>query len=185
MPKREVPVMSSLSALTGESSDSKVAAMFDSERRARRTAQALRRALGLKQSQVQVISPHVQHPDRKLEPEGRGIMRTIVIAHVKLGAIGLVAGALVFAALYAAGLGLVTSSPGFAAALIIGYGGVFGLMAGGLVSLRPDHDPYIHKVRDALGEGRSAVVVHAFDSAQRDAAKRTLDAEGGDTIRTL
>lgn len=185
MPKRGAPAMSSLSALTGETSDSKVAAMFDTERRARRTAHGLRRTLGLKSSQVQVITPEVRHPDRKLEPESRGIMRTIVISHVKLGAIGLVAGALLFALLYASGLALVTSSPGFAAALIIGYGGVFGLMAGGLVSLRPDHDPYIHKVRDALDEGHSAVVVHAFDATQRDAARRTLDAEGGDTIRTL
>lgn len=185
MPKRGAPAMNSLSALTGEHSDSKVAAMFDTERRARRTAQGLRRTLGLKQSQVQVITPQVRHPDRKLEPEGRGIMRTIIIAHVKLGALGLVAGVVLFGLLYASGLQLVTSSPGFAAALIIGYGGVFGLMAGGLVSLRPDHDPYIHKVRDALDEGRSAVVVHAFDAGQRDAAMRTLDAEGGDTIRTL
>lgn len=177
--------MISLSALTGETSDSKVAALFDSEQRARRTAQGLRRSLGLKQSQVQVVSPQARHPGRKLEPEGRGIMRTIVIAHLKLGAIGAAAGALVFAALYAFGLQLVTSSPGFAAALIIGYGAVFGLMAGGLVSLRPDHDPYIHKVRGALDEGRSAVVVHAFDAKQRKAAKRALDADGGDTIRTL
>ncbi|MGO1541878.1 MAG: hypothetical protein ACTH0Y_09835 [Luteimonas sp.] len=173
--------MSTLSALTGETSNSKVAATFDSERRARRIAQGLRRALGLKHSQVQVITPRVRHPDRKLEPETRGIVRTIVIAHLKLGAAGVVAGAL----LYALGVDLVTSSPGFAVALMMGYGGVFGLMAGGLVSLRPDHDPYIHKVHDALDEGRSAVVVHAFDADQRDAAKRALDAEGGDTIRTL
>jgi len=177
--------MSTLSALTGETSDSKVAAMFDNERRARRTARGLRRRLGLKQSQVQVITPLSRHPGRKMEPEGRGIMRTIVIAHLKLGAVGLAAGALVFGLLYALGLDLVTASPGFAAALIIGYGGVFGLMAGGLVSLRPDHDPYINRVRDGLGEGRSAVVVHAFDSDQRDAAKRALDAEGGDAVRTL
>lgn len=177
--------MSTLSALTGETSNSKVAATFDSERRARRIAQGLRRALGLKHSQVQVITPRVRHPDRKLEPETRGIVRTIVIAHLKLGAAGVVAGALLFALLYALGVDLVTSSPGFAVALMMGYGGVFGLMAGGLVSLRPDHDPYIHKVHDALDEGRSAVVVHAFDADQRDAAKRALDAEGGDTIRTL
>ena len=29
-------------------------------------------------------------------------------------------------------------------------GGIFGLMIGGLVSLRPDHDPYLIKVREAL-----------------------------------
>ena len=177
--------MSSLSSLTGEMSDSKVAAVFENERSARRMAHGLRRALRLKSSQVQVVTPLTRHPGRELEPEGRGIMRTIIIAHLKLGAIGIGIGAVVFALLYAAGLELVTASPGFAAALIIGYGGVFGLMAGGLVSLRPDHDPYINKVQGALKEGHSAVVVHAFDAEQRDAAMKAMSAQGGDTIRTL
>ena len=177
--------MSTLSHVTGEVSDSKVAAIFDSERNARRIAQSLRRRLRLKQSQVQVISRHDRHPGRKMEPEGRGIFRTMLVAHARLGLLGLVVGALLFGLLYMTGLELITSSPGFAAAVIISYGGVFGLMAGGLVTLRPDHDPYIHKVRDALADGRSAVVVHAFDADQRKAAREALDAQGGETIRTL
>ena len=174
--------MSTLSHVTGEVSGSKVAAIFDSERNARRIAQSLRRSLRLKQSQVQVISRHDRHPGRKMEPEGRGIFRTMLVAHARLG---LVVGALLFGLLYMTGLELITASPGFAAAVIISYGGVFGLMAGGLVTLRPDHDPYIHKVRDALADGRSAVVVHAFDADQRKAAREALDAQGGETIRTL
>lgn len=177
--------MDSLSALTGEASTSKVAATFDSERTARRIARGMRRALDLRQSQVQVVTPATRDPDRKLEPESRGIARTVIVSHLRLGAAGLGAGALAFAVMYAAGLDLVTSSPGFAAALIMGYGAVFGLMAGGLVSLRPDHDRYIHRVREALDEGRSAVVVHAFDTGQREAARRALAAHGGDTIHTL
>lgn len=177
--------MSTLSPVTGEASDSKVAAIFDSERSARRIAQALRKTLRLRQSQVQVITPEDRHPGRKMEPEDSGIFRTLVLAHVRMGLVGAAAGVLLFALLYFGGLDLVTASPGFASALIIGYGAVFGLMVGGLVTLRPDHDPYIHKVRDALAEGRSAVVVHAFDAEQRKAAKEALDAQGGETIRTL
>ena len=85
--------MSSLSHVTGEVSDSKVAAIFDSERRARRIAHLLRRSLRLKQSQVQVISGQDRHPGRKLEPEDRGIFRTMLVAHAKLGLVGLVVGA--------------------------------------------------------------------------------------------
>lgn len=177
--------MSTLSPVTGEASDSKVAAIFDNESRARRIAQALRRRLRLRPSQVQVITSHDRHPGRKMEPEDRGIFRTMVIAHVRLGVVGAAVGAVLFALLYLSGLELVTASPGFAAALIIGYGAVFGLMAGGLVTLRPDHDPYVHRIRDALEEGKSAVVVHAFDAEQRTAAKRTLDEQGGETISTL
>lgn len=177
--------MSTLSPVTGEASDSKVAAIFDSESRARRIAQAVRSRLGLRPSQVQVITCHDRHPGRKMEPEGKGILRTMVVAHVRLGLVGTGVGVLLFALLYLSGLDLITASPGFAAALIIGYGAVFGLMAGGLVTLRPDHDPYIHRIRDALEEGKSAVVVHAFDAEQRKAAKQTLDEQGGDTVRTL
>ena len=177
--------MSTLSRVTGEASDSKVAAIFDSESRARRIAQGLRWRLRLRQSQVQVITPLDRHPGRKMEPEDHGILRTLVIAHIKLGLVGTAVGVALFALLYLSGLELVTASPGFAAALIIGYGAVFGLMAGGLVTLRPDHDPYIHKIRDALEEGRSAVVVHAFDAGQRSAAQETMDEQGGETIRTL
>jgi len=155
--------MSVLSSLTGEISDSKVAALFDSDDHARAIAHEMRSRLGLRDSQVQVISPHDRHPGRKLLPEGRGIFRTILIAHYKLGLAGLALGGL----------------------LIVGYGGVFGLMVGGLVSLRPDQDPYLLKVRGALKEGCSAVVVHAFSAEERARAEDALSARGGDTVRTL
>ena len=69
--------------------------------------------------------------------------------------------------------------------MIIGYGGVFGLMFGGLVTLRPDHGPYVARIRAALKEGRCAVVVHALDDEERDRAQEMLMAHGGETIRTL
>ncbi|GAB3505247.1 riboflavin biosynthesis protein RibA [Pseudoxanthomonas daejeonensis] len=177
--------MNLLSSVTGEMSDSKVAAVFDSEAEARAIARQVQHMLGAQQGQVQVITPLDTRPGRKMEPEGRGIFRTILVAHYKLGLIGLAMGATLFAVLYMSGLEAVVLSPGLAAALIVGYGGVFGLMAGGLVSLRPDHSPYVAKVRTALKEGRCAVVVHAFDDAQRDRAQEMLAAHGGDTIRTL
>lgn len=84
----EVPAedagMSVLSSLTGEISDSKVAALFDGDDRAQAIAHEMRSRLGLRDSQVQVINPHDRHPGRKLLPEGPGIFRTILIAHYKL-----------------------------------------------------------------------------------------------------
>ena len=177
--------MSMLSSVTGELSDSKVAAIFDSESTARRIAHELRGALGMQDSQVQVVTALDRHPGRKLEPEGRGIFRTIIIAHYKLGLAGLALGTLLFVALYMAGFTAIVSSPVLAAALIIGYGGIFGLMIGGLVSLRPDHDPYLIKVREALKEGRTAVVVHAMNADERSQAEEALSQRGGETIRTL
>ncbi|WP_372013794.1 hypothetical protein [Pseudoxanthomonas sp. 10H] len=177
--------MDILSSVTGELSDSKVAAVFDTEPEARAIARQVQHMLGVPPGHVQVVTPGDARPGRKLEPEGRGIFRTLLVAHYRLGLVGLGLGALLFAVLFALGLEAVVLSPGLAAALIIGYGGVFGLMCGGLVTLRPDHSPYVSKVRTALEEGRCAVVVHAVDDGERDRARDLLSAHGGETIRTL
>ncbi len=174
-----------LQTLTGEVSDSKAAGMFSDPSSARRVAHELRTRLALRPAQVQVMHPGEPGVGRKLEPESNGIMRTLVIAHCKLGLVGLAAGAIVYGGLLMTGIPAVTQSPWLAAALTIGYGGVFGLVAGGLVSLRPDHDPYLHRVRDALRDGRSAVVVHAYDDAQRDEADALLRTRSSDTVSTL
>ena len=60
-----------------------------------------------------------------------------------------------------------------------------GPLLGGLVSLRPDHDRYVHATRDAMEAGRGTVVVHALSVAQRQAASEFLAARGGDVTRTL
>ena len=177
--------MTDPSPITGEVSNSKVAAVFASETLAREAATSVQAALRLGDAQVQVITPRDAHPGRKLEPESHGIWRTIVIAHVRLGILGAVLGALAFAALYAAGLAFITRSPVFAAAVLVGFGAVAGLMFGGLVSLRPDHDPYIQAVRTGLDAGRSAVVVHAFSAEERSRAAAALQARGGETTSTL
>jgi len=177
--------MTVLSSLTCEASDSKVAAVFDSEARAREVARQAIATLGLQPAQVQVVTPQDSHPGRKLEPEGRGIARTLVIAHYKLGLAGLVLGAVVFAGMYAAGVLPVVQSPWMAAMAIIGLGGFLGLIGGGLVSLRPDHTPLLAKAGTALGEGRYVVVVHPFTDDERDRALSFLDGQGGETSRTL
>lgn len=177
--------MAGPTVVTGEVSNSKVAAVFPSEATARAAGEAVRAAVGLDRSQVQIITPHAAHPGRKMEPESHGIFRTIVIAHVRLGIVGVIVGALAFAGLYAWGLPLITQSAWFAGAVMVGFGAVAGLMLGGLVSLRPDHDAYIQSVRTALAEGHSAVVVHAFSAQQRDSAASELRARGGDTTSTL
>ena len=177
--------MASPTGVSGEVSNSKVAAIFPSEVVAREAAEATREAVGLQPVQVQIITPDEPHPGRKMEPESHGIFRTIVVAHVRLGIAGAVVGALAFAALYALGLPFITQSAWFAGAVMVGFGAVAGLMLGGLVSLRPDHDAYIQSVRSALAEGHSAVVVHAFSSEQRDSAAAELRARGGTTHSTL
>ena len=171
--------------LTGEFSNSKLAAVFASESEARQAAAAVAATLSLGAAQVQVITPGEPHPGRKLEPEARGIGRTIVVAHIRLGLLGTVAGGLAFAVLMAMDVPFITSSPLAAALVLLFFGTVGGLMLGGLVSLRPDHDRYVEAARDAMAAGGTTVVVHAFSQEQRQQAADFLRGQGGEVTSTL
>jgi len=171
--------------LTGERSDHKVAGIFPDRNAAKRAAEELHELLSLEASQLEVLYPGVEGVNRALEPEQAGIFRTILRSHAWLGLAGAVTGVVVFGLLYAVGLPLVLRSAGVAAAVLAGFGAVAGLLLGGLVSLRPDHDPYISRVRASIEAGASAVVVHAFDLAQRDKAEQALQQRSAETIRTL
>ena len=120
-----------------------------------------------------------------LEPESRGIWRTIVRSHVRLGALGAVAGAVAFAVLWARGLPWIVNSAVMAACVLVGFGTVAGLLLGGLLTLRPDHDLYIIKVLEALADGRSAVVVHAFSREQNAQAAALLSEAHGEVVSTF
>ena len=173
------------SALTSEVSNSKVAAIFADATAARAEAARVRDALQLSDAQVQVVTPADPRPGHKLEPESHGIFLTMIRAHVVLGLVGAVVGAVAFAVLLAMDIPFIVNSAVMSAALLIGFGAVAGLMFGGLVTLRPDHDPLINKVQHALGEGRSAVVVHAFSHAQSAQARDLLLQSSDDVVSTL
>lgn len=177
--------MSETSPITGELSNSKVAAVFADEAAARQAAQAVMQALSLKSAQVQVIAPGEPGAGRKLEPESHGIWRTIVVAHARLGIAGAALGLLVFVAMYALGVAFIVNSPVAAALVLLFFGAMAGLMLGGLTALRPDHDRYVQAARDAMEAGHTTVVVHAFSAGQRDQAAELLRARGGEMTTTL
>lgn len=172
-------------ALTGEVSNSKIAAVFDTASAARSAAADVVQALGLEAAQVQVITPDEPHADAKLEPESRGIWRTIVVAHLRLGIVGAIVGALVFGLMMWLGVLYIVQSPWAAGLVMTGFGGLAGLLVGGLVALRPDHDRYIQATHDAMAERRTTVLVHAFSAEQKNAAADFMTARGGEVTKTL
>lgn len=177
--------MNTQSAVSGEVSDSKTAAIFDSRAAADASARRLRDELGLADRRVRVVGPRTSNADRHLEPESAGIFRTAIRAHVTFGLVGAVLGALAFAILFARGVPWVVTSPLAAGLAATAFGAVAGLLGGGFYTLRPDHDLYILTVQDALREDRSAVVVHAASIEQRDRARELLERLGGETVVTL
>ncbi|MGJ4728194.1 hypothetical protein [Luteimonas sp. SDU101] len=171
--------------VTGEVSNSKLAAVFDSRRAAHEAAAAMCREMDIALPQVKLVGPDSTHVDIQLEPEGGGIWRTIVVAHMWLGLWGAVLGLLAFGLLYWGQVPFIVQSPIAAVLVLLFFGATAGLLLGGLVSLRPDHDRYIHATHDAMAQGRTTVVVHALSREQCSRAAAFLSARGADVTQTL
>jgi VIT1/CCC1 family predicted Fe2+/Mn2+ transporter len=171
--------------VTGEVSNSKVAGVFPNRGNARSAADEMIAELSLQPAQVKLIGPDTADVDIKLQPEGGGIQRTLVVAHVKMGIVGAAMGLLAFGILHGMDVTFVVSSPVAAGLCAFAFGAVGGLLLGGLVSLRPDQSAYINATRDAISEGRTTVVVHALSSEQRTLAASFLTTHGAEVTQSL
>lgn len=170
----------------GEESLSTVAALFADRATAQAAADRVRAALGPDAAlAIHVVAPGDRQIPRKLEPEEKGVMFTAIKAHITLGLVGLVVGLLLSWVLYSSGIAAIRSNPLVATVVITGFATAFGLFAGGLVTLRPDHDPLNLRVMEEVGKGRHAVLVHPIRHGDAARAAELLEAASGEVIRTL
>lgn len=171
--------------VTGESADHKLAAVFSSETEAHRAVEALSRKTGLDDAQIKLVSPGDTHQERQIEPESGGIWRTMIRAHIWLGLAGAVAGAVLFFALYILGIEFIRQSALTAGILLTVIGGAIGLMAGGLVTLRPDHARYAQAAQSALEKGQYVLTVHAHSSDELKIVIAELEHHHARIVRTI
>ncbi|MCB1842634.1 MAG: hypothetical protein KDI09_06690 [Halioglobus sp.] len=167
--------MSDNDLLQGEQFPHKISGEYESEDAARHAAELLINNAGLPETQVRVVEPGDPSLSRKVEPESRGIARTLVKSHITLGLAGLVSGLVLAALLVTFGPALTRSSP---LQTFIVFGALFsmtGLILAGAVSLRPDHDPLIVKTQHAARSGRWSVIAHCADFEEKARAKNTID----------
>lgn len=169
---------------TGETSNHKLAAVFEDHDGAERARSALVDETVLEAEQVDVLDPGSERANRALLPESHGIWRTLVRSHVVLGIAGAVAGVALFALLDAAGATFVSDNPLAALGAFVLVLTLFGLMLGGLVTLRPDQVPYIRVAREALQAGRSVLVVHARSERELGDARSLLARPALKAVRT-
>jgi hypothetical protein len=169
----------------GEHSLSKVAASYDSESAAMSAARAVECLPHMYSRQVQLVHPQDKDWGRKLEPEAAGIWRTAVRSHVTCATVGFAAGTLLFAALMLGGVEAVRSTPGMSLVAMVLFGTMFGLMVGGLLTIRPDHEAVIAPVREGVKAGRWAVVVHPASRQQFAAVLRVLRGTEAPVATTL
>ena len=170
--------------LFGERSLTLVAATFGDRGSAVRAADALR-ALSSRKLGIFLIAPRDPRLGRKMEPESRGIWHTLLRSHGWLGLLGAVAGLAGGAAALFAGWPAALGSP----AATVGLGAVYGLFAGmlaaGLLTLRPDRARVIAQVREASDDGHWSVVSHPVSAQDAEVARDTLATGGGHVMRSL
>lgn len=177
--------------LFGEKSLTKIAAIFDSRGRAETTALRLRQAAGLSAAQIKLVGPQdtsgvVEAPlSRKLEPESSGIWHTILLAHLVTGLLGMALGALFYLGLWMIGNTSVSSHPILMLFVSLFFGAIFGLLLGGLLSLRPDHYRVMAAVRKAIKRGRWAVISHPVNHDQAREVINELHRHRVDMVRSL
>lgn len=171
--------------LFGENATTKIAATFDTEERMRVVAAMLRTRVPLLPDQIRAVRPGEHGFGRKLEPEGIGIVRTAFKAHIILGLAGFIVAFLAWLWLYLSGVEAIISSPGLSAGAFTFFGIIAGMLLGGLITARPDHDLVIQRVRTASEEGRWSLVIHPLTPRECDAALRMLAEEEVESVRSI
>ncbi len=167
--------MSEHDVLQGENFPHKVSAEYNSKQAAEEAVQSLVDNAQLPRNQILVVQPHDPNMARKIEPEVKGIARTLAKSHTVLGIGGLLFGLLLAAVLVTIGPVMTRSSPMFT---FIALGFLFcflGLILAGAISLRPDHDLLIGKTRAATESGHWTVIAHCADLEEQTRVKRAID----------
>lgn len=172
-------------AILGERSSTKLAATFADEDQANAAMRALIAEADLRSEQVRVLRPDDPGADKKLEPESRGIARTAIRSHARLGVLGLLAGVVLAALLIGFGVDMAESSPVLAVAFLGFLGAVAGLLLAGLITARPDHQKLIVEAKDAVRHGAWSVVVHTTDKQEYERAHELLKRHASEVHETL
>lgn len=173
------------SVLFGEKYLSKVGAVFDRGDEAQAAAERVGRESGIQTGQIRVLEPEDPALARKLEPETRGIARTLAKAHITLGTAGLVIGLGIALLLIALGVDAFAGNPWYTVMVFGFFGAIAGLLLGGLVSLRPDHDRLIAWVKSSTQDGHWFVLVHARNHDEERRAKHALQAVSDKVVETF
>jgi hypothetical protein len=163
----------------------RVSAVFDDPEAAREAAEAVADYTG-DPGQVSIVAPEDAAQSSKLEPERRGIRRTLARSHLLIGVAGALAGAGIAALLVAMGPRAFGASPILSIVVLTVFGAFGGLLAGGLVSLRPDHDRVTMAVEELLRDGHHwAVVVYARSRDRRDELERLLQGRSRQVYKSV
>src|SRR5699024_7584761 len=171
--------------LTGEASDHKLAGIFSDAQRLTDCRREMVDSIAGIYRQIERVDPTGCAEVFSLEPEPRGIWSTIIRAHLWLALAGALVGLLILALMLSLGVPFVAQNVGASSVLLVVFCALGGALIGGVVSMPPDHVPYISKVRTALDDQRHVLIVHATSRDQFKAAGDCLERFADHTVSTL
>lgn len=163
----------------------KIAGVYEQESSAQQAINLLQDEGGFSPDEVTMIRPDDANFGEKLEPDNKGIARTLLGSHIILGGCGLIFGLILAAILSFYGPALTTSSPLMVFISLPTLGVFIGLLVAGVVALRPDHDPLINQTRHATNHHQWTVVVQTKDDAQIQQAKKLMQTSATSIAETL
>ncbi len=162
-------------SLIEEDHPGKVTGEFTDIQSARQALEALVKEAALNRENIKIIQPDEPASlSRKIEPESRGIAKTLVKTHVVLGVAGLGLGLVVAVLLALFGPAMTSSSPILTITSITTIGTFAGLLLAGFIAIRPDHDPLIVKAKESQRKGHWTVVAHTADAAENAKAQEVM-----------
>lgn len=154
----------------------KVSAQFPDRDAAETAYTDLQSQAGLDDAQLELIAPYTPPgaADRRIQPETRQVRHSLIRWHLVLGGAGLVFGLLLAGTLINADIQLFSLSPGYTFLGLTLVMTLLGLMAGGLVSLRPDQTLLAARIKDEVKQGAWTLVAHVRDTAQKESVEALM-----------
>lgn len=137
-----------------------IASVFTNEKDARESVNELVKTTNISREQLTVIKPNDNEFSEKLEGDSRALGKLMWHSHLILGAAGLFVGAVVAFFLVSYGPAMTQQNPFWTYLALISPGLFTGLFVAGLLSLRPDRNLIIEKVKSAIKQNRFAIVVN-------------------------
>lgn len=171
--------------LSAEKYSTKIEAIFDSREAALDARRRMVMYTTINSSEVRILSSADDDWQRQIEPETKGIFKTIIKSHYRLALVGLFLGWFVGFSMIVANLPAATSSPFLLLVFMSFLGTMIGLLGGGIVSLRPDHDAVISQARKAIDKGKIVLLAHIKSRKEAEKAKRALEPLSQKIVITL
>ena len=160
--------------LEAEQSHRKLMVALSTQEHAEHTKSQLTQLFGDGGGWVSLVAPDDPAIDRKLEPEVRRIAGTAIWSHGIAGLIGFAIGVLIWGVAYWLSVALIVSTPGMSFFAIVLITTFLGLLAGGAITFRPDHNTVILPAKDASAEGKWVVVAHPTNDTEAQRAEDYL-----------